>query len=489
MRYLKLVGSIEGICNIFKLALSTKSIGDFMKLFLTVLLLLYVGISQGQFAFEKKIAITDKTYAGRAIEASDHSIFYCGTYYDATVGHLIVGKLDFEGNEIWQSFFDTDVESCWGLVQLPDNTLVLGYEKDNYIVLLKVSETGDSLTSTHVNPNGGQDAFLDGTSLDVSESGVLFFSAYDYGLSPLGDPYAGAHYERYSSSLTLIEYGVPTKFTCSLPATSYPSQVKCEGNTRSWYGKNLQGAYCAPQANLGLMDSNGDSIWLKNLWLRSIGSIALNESGNCFVSSSYYDDTSYISKYDSIGNLLWETKLNYDWHHTLLAASPENGVIATHSGVSLNRYNEDGNYLWSHQVGNGFYFFELKNLERCHDNSYLGCATVRDSFTLDYAIYLFRTKSDEILGVQDQSTLASSKNSFHVFPNPSKDYCKIALDKSLPSSSQCLHIKDLFGRILYSSCPANCETILDVAQFPKGIYLAELLNDEDEITSQLFVVQ
>ncbi|MCY7411404.1 MAG: T9SS type A sorting domain-containing protein [Chitinophagales bacterium] len=131
----------------------------------------------------------------------------------------------------------------------------------------------------------------------------------------------------------------------------------------------------------------------------------------------------------------------------------------------------------------------MKNLIWCHDNSYLGIATVQDNFTLDYLIYIFRTETDEIIGVQNEPNLSSSKNSLEVFPNPSNGECKIEIINCNKKVSQCLRIKDLFGRIVYSSCPANCVTPIDFTQFQKGIYIAELLNGQDEISSQLFVVQ
>ncbi|MCY7411418.1 MAG: hypothetical protein LH473_14185 [Chitinophagales bacterium] len=83
-----------------------------MKIFFALLFLFVANVSKGQLTFEKEIAVASQTYAGRAIETSDHHIVYCGTYDDATGGHLVLGKLDFNGNEMWQTFLDTGVISC-----------------------------------------------------------------------------------------------------------------------------------------------------------------------------------------------------------------------------------------------------------------------------------------------------------------------------------------------------------------------------------------
>lgn len=459
-----------------------------MKLFLSLLLAFSFSMADGQLVFEKAINISSTTFAGGAIETADQHIIYCGTWSDAAIGHLIIGKLDFEGNETWQKYYDSNIGNSWGIVELPDNNFVIAYDKNNYLVLLKVNADGDSLTSVNVNPSGGTDAFLNGSSLDVTGSGILFFSAYEHGINPFGDPYAGAFYARFSPSLTLIEYGVPEKWICFSTATSYPSQVKCDHSDRYGYAVNLNGSSCAAQANLGVMNSNGDSIWIKNLWLRNIASIDIDDYGDCFVSSNYYDDTSYVSRFDSSGNLLWENKLDYDGH-AIVAAAPGDGVVLGNSAISLKRYDENGNYLWSFQVGNGYSATEMKSLERCHDNSYLGCSTVQDSSTLDYSMYIFRTETDEILGVQETNNLNHKKNLLRVFPIPAHDYCRIQTDPCHTTSHYDLHIKDLFGRTMYMSPEVNCETTIDLIPFARGIYVAQLQNGEVEISSMLFIVQ
>jgi hypothetical protein len=122
---------------------------------------------------------------------------------------------------------------------------------------------------------------------------------------------------------------------------------------------------------------SGTLLWEKSKSLSSIAGIALDKSGNCYVSGSYYTGSSrsqryfiYIEKYDSLGNVLWTRNFAAP-----VAPDPTqltvNGIAVDSSGngsvvilfelrewpyqashAHLRKYNlTSGNLMWETWVG------------------------------------------------------------------------------------------------------------------------------------------
>jgi len=79
---------------------------------------------------------------------------------------------------------------------------------------------------------------------------------------------------------------------------------------------------------------------------------------------------------------------------------------------------------------------------------------------------------------------AFSNNSFSVFPQPASNQIEIETNETIQSYK----IFDLNGKILSEENYLN-NKIIDVANLPKGIYLLQLLNNKNFISTKKIIIE
>lgn len=444
---------------------------------LTLLLSCNCMVIHAQIAFEKAI----NGYGQCIIESIDHDILYCGYFYTGSKYETILGKLDWYGNEIW-NIIDSVNGLPWGLVQLPDSNIVIAFVKNKNILLKKLTADGDSISAVYFSGDGYNPTVISGRSLAASQTGNLFLSYHEEGTDFWGNPYSGAIYKLLNASFSLLNNGVPTDYTsCGFPADGNPSQVKTGTNGNYFYGSNIFGS-CL-QSNIGVMNSNGESIWLKKFFGSTVTSLdPLSTNNGCYCYSNHYIDSSYLGKYDEYGNLLWEKSMAQIGTKNILT-TPDEGVVIGYNGIMLKRYDSSGNFRWSHLCGTGYDKVELDDLKLASDNTYLGIGTASIWSTGEYFIYIFRTFNDNVLSVDDPHAMEPS---FDVFPNPAIETVRLESNGISAGCNLMFTITDLSGKIFKRNSIHN-NSAIDIRSLSPGIYLIQLSNNNKPVGSKLLV--
>lgn len=73
-----------------------------------------------------------------------------------------------------------------------------------------------------------------------------------------------------------------------------------------------------------------------------------------------------------------------------------------------------------------------------------------------------------------------------VYPNPATDFVTIQMGEALPNKPRSLVVTDVMGRRLFSESNVRPQTIIDVSQWPSGVYIIRIEQD-DALDIQKFV--
>lgn len=73
-----------------------------------------------------------------------------------------------------------------------------------------------------------------------------------------------------------------------------------------------------------------------------------------------------------------------------------------------------------------------------------------------------------------------------VYPNPATDFVTIQMGEALPNKPRSLVVTDVMGRRLFSESNVSPQTIIDVSQWPSGVYIIRIEQD-DALDIQKFV--
>lgn len=82
-----------------------------------------------------------------------------------------------------------------------------------------------------------------------------------------------------------------------------------------------------------------------------------------------------------------------------------------------------------------------------------------------------------------------SGEDFTIHPNPADDFIILSTDVDLKASSYQLRLRDMNGKLLVSKKLSNNRMKLEVAEFPAGLYIIEIFNEEENVFSEKFSVQ
>ncbi|MFH1549130.1 MAG: SBBP repeat-containing protein, partial [Planctomycetota bacterium] len=155
-------------------------------------------------------------------------------------------------------------------------------------------------------------------------------------------------------------------------------------------------------AFLAKYDSAGSLLWTEQLGTSSderCFSVAIDGSGNAYISGYINSPAAYLAKYDSSGSLLWTRQLgtsSYDYSHSVAIDGSGNAYISGHTSGDLGgptaggydaflaKYDSSGSLLWTEQLGTSGSEESWSVAIDGSGNAYISGRTGSDAFLAKY---------------------------------------------------------------------------------------------------------
>lgn len=408
-------------------------------------------------------------------------IFGNDTLNSTNYGHVFVVKYDSSGNALWAKSAGGTLGSAGGYSVTSDplrSVYITGTFSSPHI-------TFDFVTLTN---SGNTDLFIAkyDSSGNVQWAKNAIGSSVDYGFSITSDPLSNLYITGSFLSPSLI-FGIDTLIN--------------SGNKDMFLTK---------------YDSSGNVIWAKRAGGNAEDdgySVALNASGvyatgffnsspiifgtDSLISNGNYN--TFLSKYDSSGNVLWAKSFTGGFPYTVASDANDNTYITgsmdtSNSSMTFDTvtvqlptnsfdpmfivsYNSTGHALWGKALSSG-----------ADDNNSVATGTNGSVFIGGdfYYVNPFIVGNDTLIrtGIEDifvarlsySSSVGISEvsidNGFSFYPNPFNDYLKISTNNSKLSE---IILYDITSRKILQQ-EFTTSTTINTSQLAKGIYIYEVRN-------------
>jgi hypothetical protein len=416
--------------------------------------------------------------------------------------YLDILKTDFYGNVIWQKLYgdSSNSYSNYGLIKTYDGNFVTGaflYKPNlNTVViqLMKLDSLGDSLwTKNTFAPIG----FVYNSSyiIETSDKGFLVTgqiedtlgndgNAFILKTDSLGNEqwhkiYGGIRFDAFQSSVQLSD-------------NSYLSF----GWTRSFgFGNNTN-----RDAYLVKTDSAGNFVWQKTFgttdYETGFGITTTIDSNYLLSWTQYYFNnntiTSFITKIDTGGNVIWQHGINSPvsnelwWARekndkTIIAVGDKNNPVIQKDEGWIVKYDSVGNWIWQRTflVNNDYSY--LRDIQPTTDDGYIAAGFVFTGASGNEDGWLVKLDSmgcdsagcPTMTSVNSPPSL-SEDSRLQLYPNPAKEKIVIAFPHSLFSAAR-ITIYDVMGKQVFQM-PAFIQKQISVPvyQLSSGIYFVEI---------------
>jgi Secretion system C-terminal sorting domain/GEVED domain len=109
------------------------------------------------------------------------------------------------------------------------------------------------------------------------------------------------------------------------------------------------------------------------------------------------------------------------------------------------------------------------------------------NWTATYTLSSFTTLGNGqalVAAPTDGTTTISSYDLVSIAPNPTTDKITVTFDDITVNT---IHVLDINGKILQSLVPTDLEQIIEVADYPAGVYFIKLLTADDQIITKRFI--
>ena len=276
-------------------------------------------------------------------------------------GEVLLLKYDSSGNQLWNNTWGASGENKANGIALDDsgNVYITGYIRNSYeglgeVLLLKFDLTGNLLWNT----TWGSSSLEHGNGIAVESSGNSFITGYTESYGAGGSDVFLLKYDSSGNLLWNNTWGGSDDDYGYGIALDGSGNISITGHTES-YGAGGSDVF------LLKYDSSGNLLW-NTTWgdfASDLGTgIALDDSGNAFITGyteSYgtaYNDV-ILLKYDLSGNLLWNTtwgSSGLDYGKSIALTSSGNVFITGftesygkgHNDGLLYKYDSSRNLLW-----------------------------------------------------------------------------------------------------------------------------------------------
>ncbi|MFT6128021.1 MAG: hypothetical protein ACJAVA_002518 [Flavobacteriaceae bacterium] len=417
---------------------------------------------------------------------------------------IFIQKLDVNGNLIWVkriggSYFDVP-ESI--VIDNANNIYITG----NFSRTVDFDPGAGTLNKIS---NGGTDIFV----LKLDSNGN-FLWVNQIGGSTLDNGYSIAFDEDQLSLYTTGKFKGTTDFDQG-PGTSI---LTSNGQEDIFIQK---------------LDTSGNLLWVKQIGGTSTdvgNAITLDVTGN-IISTGYFEGTvdfdpnigtffltsngsydAYVQKLDTYGNLIWARQIgggNFDQGYSITTDQDENiytfgtfssvvdfdpGIGTTNQtsngslDIFIQKLDTAGNFLWAKQMGGASYDYGIEIAVGANGDVYttggfestvdfdpgLGTASQTSNGSRD----IFIQKLSQII------TVSIEENSFQkglkVYPNPTIGSFSIEFEH--PQKELFIRLISVTGQIIENATFLNTNLVQMEINQPNGVYLIEVLNEENRKT-------
>lgn len=265
------------------------------------------------------------------------------------------------------------------------------------------------------------------------------------------------------------------------------------------------------QFYIAKISGSGNVIWEKNYGTTTYREGALSvfqtyDKGYLsfgFINFAQWNSKIYITKSDSLGNLLWskiygDTSYVIDNYYSdmaiknmyrneyVLVARKYHQTINSDAGSYLISFDSLGNKLWDRLAyNNDSLEFSAYSVDQNSDSSFVVCGNAFNPPFKDsnpQYLYVFKTKKINPIGINNTSSEIPDKFMLYQnYPNPFNPVTRIRFE--LPKSTNVeFSVFDVLGRKVYianyNKTPGTCEIDFDGTSFASGIYFYSVKADE-----------
>lgn len=258
------------------------------------------------------------------------------------------------------------------------------------------------------------------------------------------------------------------------------------------------------------LDSSGNFVWAKNFGTGSGVSIAVEDAG--FV----YCSTSEIRKLDASGNLAWSRKFSGEYWVQSIALDNSGNVYTTgyFSGntdfdpgtevydltsegydydIFISKLDSSGGFIWAKRLGGtstemGF-SIKVDAFLNVYTSGYFGGTA--DFDPSDDGIFNLTTEGYEEIFVHkmSQSYVGIDKviasNDIEIYPNPASTTISIRSEDVLGS----IKIMDINGRTVFTTLSKESTAEINVSEYQNGVYILKVSNEKTgEFLTKRFII-
>ncbi len=264
-------------------------------------------------------------------------------------------------------------------------------------------------------------------------------------------------------------------------------------------------------------DSNGNPLWAKNVGVvfeNGLSSVASDHSGNVYVVRSDYD-SSYFTKYNPLGNIIWEIKVAGCSATSVTMDMFDNIIIVGYfvnatcifgtdtltpvsgSDIFIVKYDSNGNIIWASKVAGINLDYATSVTTDASNNIFVTGAFSSPTLAFGSNLltnsnynngsndYIFLAKISGITGIKD---LPQFINSISIYPNPATSIFTIHRSQPGVFIGQVI-VSDVCGRVIHTQPLAATDTQVDASKWMAGIYLCEIRSPEGSLWKKISVLK
>lgn len=420
-----------------------------------------------------------------------------------TIYGLMLKKVDHQGEEIWNKYYDTNNSMIGEKVCLDkDGNIILCMDENTQtgvsIIIKKLDQSGTELFSKNITEgfhrcmSKVKDGYIICGHDHISTSGLSFS---DIMVVRLDDSFNVIWKKNYYPTT------LDSQINWASNSIFLDDHLYVVGNFYDNPGYGLDSKSYVLKINL-----QGDSIWTKTLndYSYQLNNSIIANSNNNIVVHGFHDKNSnqlYQSSIicmDQDANILWENELMDEGKAINCSGITETGdggyiscgAIGTLDGQSdvvLYKTDSDGENLWK-KVINKSYNDSARDL-LLDDNDDIICTGFTQSDYPDGFKQLFIMKTDSDGNLHGIEDIPLSSN-ISISPNPASGYCSFVLN-DLNAGDVKIDVFDLSGRCVYHSDHyhngTKFSTHIDLEHIKPGVYTIQVQTAEKRYSEKLII--
>lgn len=252
-------------------------------------------------------------------------------------------------------------------------------------------------------------------------------------------------------------------------------------------------------------DKNGGTLWTKFYGGAGTerGEDVIVSSDNGFVIAGYTNGVSslvgaYVIKTNNVGDTLWTRvyeKNDQTYGTSIIEDSSNDYLITGVSSVSTPVANSDMYLLKINNTGNVIFEHQFQYQANAQDNAnsivltkdggYIMCGLTSSPGLSQ--VYIVKTDSNGL--VTSVNNLQAPKINVTIYPNPFNNYATINLYELIKNNNTIsISLIDLTGKVVFKTTTTEHFFKLHNQNYPKGMYLLKLNNNQHTIITKKLII-